>query len=483
MTPTPSQEQSGATCPVGDVGIVTGLVSEWWGIGAELCHLGDLARATVFEWAESGLAAQERLSRLTPIPPWAAVSTGRYSRALVLTTVATDVYLGYGALRERARWWPGLVRPEDWEREHRRAASRILDTARSLGGMLIKAGQFASARPDLIPATYVEALAMLQDRVPPRPWPEIRAAIDRELGPRASALTELEPHAIAAASLAQVHRARLADGRPVAVKIQYPDVADLVAADLVTLEQIVAGIARVEPGLRLRPILDHLRRTLPLELDFRREARAMTGLRAALAHRDDVVIPAVVEGLSTERLLVSELVDGIKITDRAALADAGIELGAVARLLNDVYAEQIFRLDRLHADPHPGNLLVQRGPRLVLVDHGLTVELPGPLVDGLRTMLRALATGDVDALAGALARVGLPMDGGSDVAALLQLTGVVLGGERVDGALDVGRRLGRGLGDVPPELVTVGRALSLLDGITRSLAPDLDVLEIVGRYA
>ena len=446
--------------------------------------LGDLARSTAFLWAEAGLSVQARLDRIVRTA-WGVLPTGAgwSPRVLLLTTVAADIYLGYLTLRERARRWPELVRPSDWKRQHERGAARTLDTARSLGGMLIKACQFASVRPDLLPAAYVEALATLQDRVPPRPWTQIRSAIDRELGDRAGAFALIEPEPVAAASLAQVHRARLADGRQVAVKVQYPEVAGLVAADLVTLDGIVASIARVEPSIRLRPILDHLRATLPLELDFRHEARAMTDLRTALAHRDDVIIPAVVEELSTERLLVTEFVDGTKVTDRAALERADIDPLEVACLLNDVYAEQILRLGRLHADPHPGNLLVQPGPRLVLVDHGLTVELSPPLAEALRGMVRALAAGDFDALATALAGVGLPLGGQADIATLLQLAGVLTGGEPPEGAVEAGRRLGASVGDLPPELITVGRALSLLDGITRTLDPDLDTLEVVARYA
>jgi predicted unusual protein kinase regulating ubiquinone biosynthesis (AarF/ABC1/UbiB family) len=455
-------------------------------LAALVARTGDLGRSTACLWAESGLKAQERLTRLTRSawgerPPAAAW----LPRALLLAAVAADIYAGYASLRARQRRWSDLIRPRDWELQHARGASHALDTAASLGGVLVKACQFASARPDLLPAAYIETLAALQDRAPPRPWPDIERAIARELGrPPEQVFRAVDRRPVAAASLAQVHRAWLrgAGGREVAIKVQYPEIRDLVAADLQALGCVVDAIACLEPAVRLQPILDHLRTTLPLELDFRREARAMSDLRAALAHRDDLVVPEVVDELSTERLLVTDFAHGIKITERAGLQRAGIDPRAVARLLIDVYAEQIFRLGRLHADPHPGNLLVQPGPRLVLLDHGLSVELSRPTVRALAAMVRALADGDFGALGAALAAAGIPMDESSDVTSLLQLAGVLLGGQPTGATPDLGRRAGRAIGDLPVELVTVGRALGLRDGISRGLDPDLDVVDIVSRY-
>ena len=201
--------------------------------------------------------------------------------------------------------------------------TRVLDAAATLGGTLIKAAQFASTRPDLLPTAYTETLSSLQDRVPPQPWSVMEPAISRELGrPIPEVFDEIEPEPIAAASIAQVHRARLKSGREVAVKVQYPHVAGLIEADLSALERTFAILASVEPGVRLQPIADYLRWTLPLELDFEREAAAIENLRAALEDREDVVVPEVVEELTTERLLVMELMEGVRITDRDALLES-----------------------------------------------------------------------------------------------------------------------------------------------------------------
>jgi predicted unusual protein kinase regulating ubiquinone biosynthesis (AarF/ABC1/UbiB family) len=449
--------------------------------GAFLARAGDLARSQWFLWAWATLAAGEHLGR--PVTPGFLPPTPS-PRALVIGTVASDLYLGYAALRERGRWFPGLVRPEDRELAHRRGAGRLLDTAEALGGTLIKAGQFASTRPDILPTPYVETLSSLQDRVPPKPRAVIEEAVARELGrPVAAVFSEFDGNPIAAASIAQVHRARLRDGREVAVKVQYPGIAALMEADLGALEAIFEAIARLEPQIQLRPITDYLRWTLPLELDFRREAEAMGELREVLSDRDDVVVPEAVGNLTTERLLVMGFMEGVKITDKEALVEAGISPREVAELLNDAYADQLFRRGVLHADPHPGNLLVQPGPRLVLLDHGLTLALDPPFVAALDTMVGAMRTGELDVLSDSLRQAGLPVGEDTDLDTLLRLVGVLLGGEPGDTDFEgFGRRLGASVRDIPPKLLLAGRAIGLLDGITRQLDPDLDALEIVARY-
>ncbi len=229
-----------------------------------------------------------------------------------------------------------------------------------------------------------------------------------------------------------------------------------------------------------------------MELAFCREARAIKDLKDVIGYRDDVLIPEVIEGLNTERLLVMELVEGVKITDREGLINAGIEPEEVARKLVDVYSEQLLERGVFHADPHPGNLLVQPGPVLVLLDHGLTLAVPPELVEALEEAVQALYSGDFEALTGALRKAGLDIDPNLDLDMLLGIVGVLLGSDRsesVDGddeALDLSEftlNLGSSIGNIPNDLLLVGRALGLMDGINRQLAPDLDIVEIVARYS
>jgi predicted unusual protein kinase regulating ubiquinone biosynthesis (AarF/ABC1/UbiB family) len=407
-----------------------------------------------------------------------------WPRALLLGTVAADLYTGYASLRRRARGYPGTVSPRDWTLQHRRGAARAFDTAVALGGLLIKAAQFASTRPDLLPAPYIHDLARLQDRVPPHPWPSIRATIAEELGGHPETVfATISERPMAAASLSQVHRARLRDGRRVAVKVQYHDISGLVREDLKALGFIVNTVARLEPAIRLQPIVDYLGATLPLELDYRREAAAMDELRQVLSHRDDIVIPEVISELSTERLLVMELMHGVRITDKAGMEAAGIDPAAVAHLLNDVYAEQLLKVGVLHGDPHPGNLLVQPGPKLVILDHGLTVRVPPPLAEALKEMTRAIFDGDSEALMAAAEKAGLQLGKRLEIATLLELIGVFLTGGGIGSAAEVARRVGISLGSVPVELILVGRALALLDGISRQLDREVDLPSIIASYS
>ena len=445
-------------------------------------RLSDLVRSHAFLWMKAGLSVQEQSTRLVP-------AGQSVSRSLVMACVAADILLGYSTLRERGKWFPPLVQPRDWELQHQRCANRVLETAASLGGALIKGCQFASTRPDILPAAYIRSLASLQDRMPPRSWAEMEKAIAGELHRRPEDIfADIEREPVAAASIAQVHRARLRDGRAVAVKVQYPDVEALVATDLAVLEQIVKVVARLTPSIELRPILDYLKETLPLELDFRREAESMMSLRAALAYRSDVIVPAIFPDLSTGRLLVMEYIEGIKITDREALKRAGISQPDVARLLNYVYADQMLHLGILHADPHPGNLLVQPGPRLVLLDHGLTVSLAPSLVNALNKLVQALIRGDFPGVSDALRDAGLRLEGEVGITTLLNLAGVLLGhgsdetsDEDVD-AVGAGMQFVKSIGGLPTDLLMVGRALSLLDGITKQLDPDMDIVELASRY-
>jgi predicted unusual protein kinase regulating ubiquinone biosynthesis (AarF/ABC1/UbiB family) len=248
--------------------------------------------------------------------------------------------------------------------------------------------------------------------------------------------------------------------------------------------------------VNLQPILDYLRWTLPMELDFRREAGAIADLKKALADRDDVLIPEVVEGLNTERLLVMQLVEGVKITDREGLVNAGLDPRTVAEQLVEVYAEQLFQRGVFHADPHPGNLLVKPGPKgpvLVLLDHGLTVDVPPELVAAMQEAIEALTEGDFEALTAALRKAGLEVSADLDLETLLGLVGVLFGsdqtGEENEGANgqggDLGQfglSLGASIGHIPNDLLLVGRAIGLIDGIVRQLDPDLDTIEIVARY-
>ncbi|TMA43923.1 MAG: hypothetical protein E6J83_09505 [Deltaproteobacteria bacterium] len=287
------------------------------------------------------------------------LATRAYRFAAQASLVAR-VYGGYKLIQALGR--VGLAGADGhYARHHRRSAEAAYRLATRLEGLPIKVCQFLGSRADILPAEYVEVLSQLQDRVPPRPLEELRPHLERELGGRLDEVfATLEPAPLASASLAQVHRGRLRDGREVAVKIQYPEIADLVAIDLQNFAVLVGLLARLEPDFDFRVVLDEVRKYVPLELDFVHEADNAERMGAHLAARPDVLVPPVVREWSTRRVLVMDYAPGVRVTDVAGLRALGLDPPDVARRLLELFCEQLLVHGFFHADPHPGNILLRR---------------------------------------------------------------------------------------------------------------------------
>jgi predicted unusual protein kinase regulating ubiquinone biosynthesis (AarF/ABC1/UbiB family) len=401
----------------------------------------------------------------------------------------------------KERWIERNLAPRDmparWRAQHRRNAEELYAAAVELQGLILKGAQWLGARPDLVPGPSVEVLARLQDRVPARPYAVIRRTVERELGrPLGAVFASFAKAPVASASLAQVHEARLLDGRRVAVKVQYPEIAALVREDLRSLRFVLGALARVESEFEWEPLLDELGDSVPRELDFEQEARAAERIARELAARRDVRIPAVVWEWTRRRVLVMEYVDGIRIGDVAALRAAGVEPRRVARTLVEVFAEQLLVHGFFHADPHPGNLRFEPNGRLVLLDFGLTKELPEGFRGAVLELAGALLGGRHERLAPALLRLGFATRSGraealADIAELLAGAAAELRArgrlapatlERLRGELP--ERIRRDpIVRVPSHLVLVGRALGLLSGQLTQLGADVDLLPILGTLA
>ena len=441
--------------------------------GQYITLLNDLTRSKGFLLAESGLQMVERWNRVAPVGL-------PVSRTLVIGTLAADLISSYQTLQQRARWFPWLVEPEDWELQHKFGAERLVDMATSLGGALIKAGQFASTRPDLLPPVYIEQLSTLQDQVPPLPWPLIKARLVQELGqPLDRVFSKVDQTPVASASLSQVHRAWLKDGRPVALKVQYPQIQELIKADLEMLKLVNQAVGLFSAEKLLSSISDYLKETLLFEIDLEHEAEMMGIMREALSNRKDVLIPRTYPEFSSKRLLVMDFIEGIKITNKPGLEAANLNLSEVTRILVEVYADQVFHHHLLHGDPHPGNLLVQPGPRLVILDHGLTVRVKPALAEAMARVVRALEANDFTELGRALEMAGLKMRAGADIFTLLQAVSLIFGGT---GNIKVTTQLGAKIDKVPVDLLVLGRTLGILNGITLQLDPQQSALATVTHY-
>lgn len=424
----------------------------------------------------------------------------RLERARRLGLTVGRVYLGIKANQILARGLPHEQMRRRWRRFHRDSAEDVYRTAVDLRGMVLKGCQYLGARADLLPREWTEVLGRLQDRVPARSLPVVRRVVERELGrPLDQVFRRFSPRPVASASLAQVHDAELLDGRRVAVKVQYPEIAALVHADLENLRALFRTIGWLEPDFDLVPIVDELGRQVPGELDFLAEARNAERIAAIFADRPDVRVPRVYPEWTTSRVLVMEFVDAPKITDREALAAAGIATDAVMRTLVEAWCVQVLVHGFFQADPHPGNLLVEAdgagGARLVLLDFGLARSLP----DSFRTDALALAFATLrrspEEMADALAQLGFATRDGSraSLATLSRVALELLREVSESGSLGPERmeRVGAELADamrrnplvrVPSHLVLLARTLGLLSGLARSLDSHVDPLAIAFPY-
>lgn len=426
----------------------------------------------------------------------------RLFRARRISTTFGRVYLGAKANQFIARRLRPLDMDRRWSAFHRGSAGQIYRLALDLRGLVLKGCQFLGARADVVPPEYVEVLSRLQDRVPPRPFEVVRGVVEEDLGRPLDAVFEaFSRKPIAAASLAQVHEARLRGGRRVAVKVQYPEIAEQVRGDLANLRALFRAVGWLERDLDLLPIVNELAAQMPRELDFEAEGRNAEAMAQRLRRRREIAIPSIDWKHTSRRVLVMEFMDGIKITDLDALRAAGVDLTWVVHTLVDVFAEQILALGFFHADPHPGNLFVQpaaegRGPRLVLLDFGLAKELPDGFRKGVVGFTAALLRGDVDAMATALAALGFETRSGSleslrEVAEVILRIGIEI---RERGSLDPetvtrlrdeipARVRANPVVRVPHHLVLVGRTIGLLSGLSRELGAKVDLLRIAAPWA
>ncbi len=417
-----------------------------------------------------------------------------------ISSVAGKIYLGARAERLLARRLPAAEAKRRWARFHRRSAESIYRAAIDLQGLILKGCQFVGTRADVVPPEYVEVLSRLQDRVPPRPFSEVRRVIEHELRCDLSdAFPWFARDPVAAASLAQVHEARLPSGERVAVKVQYPEIAALVKSDLANLRALLRGIGVFERDFELEPLLRELAIVVPRELNFLAEARNAETIAGFFAGRSDVGVPRVHWELTTRRVLVTEFVDGVRVTDLDGIRRAGLDPESVARTLAELYCEQILGRGFFHADPHPGNVLVEARPggvgRVVLVDFGLARELPLQFREGALACVGAALQRDRRALAEALLELGFETRDGRpesldevagfalEIAAEFReqsLAGHSLG-EQVRARLPEAIR-SNPLVRVPTHLVLVGRALALLAGVNRQLGVRVDLAGILMPY-
>ena len=363
------------------------------------------------------------------------------------------------------------------------AASELANDLERMGPTFIKLGQLLSTRPDILPLPYLHALTRLQDRVEPFPFAEVEGIVISELGVRLSkAFSEFEAKPLAAASLGQVHRAAMRDGRPVAVKVQRPDIRERVMEDLDALEEIAEFLDHhTEMGRRYGfvQILDEFRRSLLRELDYRQEAQNLTLLRRNLSEFSAIVVPAAIEDYTTSRVLTMEYVSGTKITTLSPVAMLELNGAALAEQLFRAYLKQILVDGFFHADPHPGNVLVTDAGQIALLDLGMVGRIAPRLQEPLLQLLLAISEGHSDDAVRFALKVGEVRPDFDEPEFSRRVADLV--GRHQDAELrnmQVGKavlEIGRISGDVglrlPSELTMLGKTLLNLDQIAEALDP------------
>lgn len=364
-----------------------------------------------------------------------------------------------------------------------------------LGPTFVKLGQILSSRSDLLPAPYLEALARLQDEVEPFPYADIERMVAEELGVRISkAFEHFDAQPLAAASLGQVHRARLRDGREVVVKVQRPGIRRQILEDLDAFDEIAGFFDRhTEAGRRyaLGEILEEFRRSLLRELDYRLEAQNLVELGGTLAKFPHLDVPAPIPDYSTSRVLTMEYLAGVKVTDLSPVARVDLDGAALADELARAYMDGILVDGFFHADPHPGNVLVTPEGHLAIVDLGLAARIDPQLQEQLLKLVLAVSEGRGYEVARLAIQLGTPLDDFAEDHFNREVSDLVgsFQGTTLE-HLNIGRvmlelaqrSVGNGLRP-PVELAMLGKTLLHVDEIGRTLAPDFEPNEAIRRHA
>ena len=377
-------------------------------------------------------------------------------------------------------------------------------TAIKLGVLMIKLGQFLSSRADLLPEQALAVLTSLQDEVPAEPFSHVVSVIEEELGkPIDQIFSYVESKATAAASLGQVHKAVLVStGEEVAVKVQRPNIDQLVRMDLNSLKFVIRVITRfVNTGnfIDLKGVYREFERTVYEEIDFVREAANCKRFKEMFKDDQTIYIPDVYEEYTTRRLLVLEWIDGIKINDYAALEAAGIDRLEVANRTVETYFHQFFDEGFFHADPHPGNIFVKpgtpdNGPIIEFVDFGMVGSITSAMKKSMRDLFLSFLTRDSETMVEALSNLGFIGKGANTSALerglsllLEQFYGLTLGEARQMDIPEVADEIGKLLYgqpfQIPAQFTFVGRAISTLVGVSTGLAPDFNFIDVAAPYA
>lgn len=372
-------------------------------------------------------------------------------------------------------------------------AEQLTHDLEQLGPTYVKIGQVLSTQLTILPTRYKEALARLQDDVKPAPFPEIQKVLEHELGsPILSTFAHLDTVPSGAGSLAQVHRAVTLDGMQVAVKVQRPGAKEQIEQDFEALAHVAGTLDTLTSGrYHFADVLEHTRTTLMRELDFRMEASNLTTIGGLLKDDELIVIPRPILALTSERVLTMEYLEGIKVTSLTPRQVDELDGQELAEHLFEAYLNQILVHGIFHADPHPGNVLVDDRGRLILLDLGMVGHVAPRMRELLTQLVLAITDGRGDQVADIATRIGEPDRNFDHMRFTRRISDLVMERYRssVEGlgignvVLDISAICAEDRVSIPPTLTMIGKTLLNLDQIAHAICPKFNPRKSIQRNA
>ncbi len=411
----------------------------------------------------------------------------RHGFGHVLIRARLDRYAGF-VTRNLAMTEPDEQLAElSWEQ-------RVRLTLEALGPTFIKLGQVAATRPDLIPMSLILELRKLQDNVGGFPYAQVREMVRSELGCEIEdAYASFDATPIAAASIAQVHRAVLKTGEQVVVKVQRPGLERIIQTDLDLLQMMTAALEERLPETRqFRPAvaIEEFARNLRRETDFTNEVENIERYRRMIADNPHIHLPITYPSWCTKRLITMEFIDGCKVTDKHHLEEWQVDRKQIAEVGTHLFIKSVFEHGFFHADPHPGNFFVLKDGRIALIDFGSMGSIDSDTIDELLTFLVSLLLSDPEMLVTQFIDLGLVDDtvnvrqmSGEVSEIMRRYNGITL--EKLDISAFIGEvfeAVVRYQVRVPAELILIGKAISTMEGIAQELYPNYDPLGSVRPY-
>ncbi|HSB51470.1 MAG TPA: AarF/ABC1/UbiB kinase family protein [Dissulfurispiraceae bacterium] len=415
----------------------------------------------------------------------------KYGFGQVIDQITLGKYIPFRNRLKSFGMWPAV--------RGRALPERLRMAFAELGPTFIKLAQLLASRPDLITVRFADEFKKLQDEVPSFPAHEARRIIEEELRvPMEKVFGDFEETPVAAASIAQVHRARLADGARVVVKVQRPKIREDIESDISIMSAVARLLERYLPESRMfNPvgIVNEFSRTVRRELDFMQEARHCARFRKNFAESTAVCIPRPYMSYATERVFVMEMVEGIRIDDVKTIDEMGIDRKTLARTVVNAYLKQILEDGFFHADPHPGNIFVMPDGMIAFVDFGIVGRISDALKETLANTFLAIIRKDFERLVEQYIELGIVPDDRdldsfrkefkAELAEMIEpLYGLSLNQINVAEYLDTVIHLAiRHNLKIPSDLLLIDKALLILENIARQLDPEFDVIGAAEPFA